>query len=70
MFDKRTDHGNDVMVTQFGFLLLAHAIFRENSSEIDIKTVNVMVKYKSTTFVMDCTLIDQRNDVKLFKTLQ
>lgn len=42
MFDKRTDHGNDVMVTQFGFLLLARAIFRETSSTIDIKTVKVI----------------------------
>ena len=49
MFDKRIDHENDVTVTQFGFLLLARAIFRETSSTIDIKTVNVMVKYKSTT---------------------
>ena len=43
MFDRRTDHGNDVMVTQFGFLLLARAIFRETSWKINIKPVNVIM---------------------------
>ena len=49
MFDKSTDHRNDVMVAQFVFYLLARAIFRENSTKMDIKTVNVIVKNESTT---------------------
>ena len=39
MFHKSTDHVNDVMVVQFTFL----------SMEMDVKSVNVTVKNKSTT---------------------
>ena len=49
MFDKSTVHRNDMMVVQFVVLFLARAIFRETSAEMDIKTVNVIVKIKSTT---------------------
>ena len=49
MFDKSTVHRNDMMVVQFVVLFLARAIFRETSTEMDIKTVNVIVKNKSTT---------------------
>ena len=49
MFDKSTLHRNDMMVVQFVVLFLARAIFRETSAEMDIKTVNVIVKNKSTT---------------------
>ena len=38
-FDKNTVHGNDVMVVQFVVLFLARAIFRETSTEMDVKTV-------------------------------
>ena len=48
MLDNSTDYGNDVMVTQLAFLLLKRAIFRETSTEMDVKTVNVVVKKKST----------------------
>ena len=45
------------------------AIFRETSKEMDVETVHVNLKNKSTTFFMDCTLIEHRNDVKMFKNL-
>ena len=32
------------MVVQFVFFFLSCAIFRENSAEMDVKTMNVMVK--------------------------
>ena len=38
--------------------------------EMDIKTVNVILKNKLTTIFKVCTLIDNRNDVKKFKILQ
>ena len=40
--------GNDMMVVQFVVLFLARAIFRETSTDMDVKTVNVIVKNKST----------------------
>ena len=49
MFDKNTVHRNDMMVVQFVVLFLARAIFRETSTGLDVKTVNVVVKNKSTT---------------------
>ena len=49
MFDKSAVHRNDMMVVQFVALFLARAIFRETSTEMDVKTVNVIVKNKSTT---------------------
>ena len=39
MLHMSTDHVNDVMVVQFAFL----------SMEMDVKTVNVIVKNTSTT---------------------
>ena len=59
MFDKSTDHENDVMMAQFVFLFLVCSIFRETSTEMDVQTVNVIVFYNN----MVCTLIDHRNDV-------
>ena len=38
------------MVGRFVFLFLSRAIFRETSTEMDVKTFNVIVKNKSTTF--------------------
>ena len=43
MFDKSTDHENDVMMAQFVNLFLVCAIFRETSTEMDVQTVNVIV---------------------------
>ena len=42
MFDKSTHHGNDAVL-----LFLSRAILREFSTEMDVKTVNVIVKKKS-----------------------
>ena len=39
MLDKSTHHENDVV-----FLLLLRAIFQETYTEMDVKTVNVIVK--------------------------
>ena len=61
MFDKSTDDGNDVMVVQFR---------RETSTEMDVKTVNIVVKKTNRQqFSKVSTLIVHTNDV-MFKTLQ
>ena len=44
MFDKRKDHGNDMMVAPFVFLFLTRAILRVTLTEMDVKTANVTVK--------------------------
>ena len=44
MFDKRKDHGNDVMVAPFLFLFPTRAILRVTSKEMDVKTAKVTVK--------------------------
>ena len=55
---------------------IALAILRETSTEIDVKTFNDIAKKTKQTqtnqqqFSMVCTLIDHRNDVKMFKTLR
>ena len=58
---------------------IALAILRETSTEMDVKTFNVIVKKQKQNqnkqtnqqqFSMDCTLIDHRNDVQMFKTLR
>ena len=56
---------------------IALAILRETSTEIDVKTFNDIAKKNKTNkqtnqqqFSMVCTLIDHRNDVKMFKTLR
>ena len=36
---------------------------------MDVKTVNDIVKNKSTTILYGLYFIDHRNDVKMFKTL-
>ena len=68
MFDKRTDHGNDVMVAKFVSLRLVHLTFQKISKEMDVKlkTVNVIVKKNRQV----STVIDHGNDDKIFKTLQ
>ena len=38
--------------------------------EMDVITVNVIVKDKSTTIFHGLTLIDHRHHIKMFKTLQ
>ena len=72
MFDKSTGHGNNVMVAQFVFLFLERMIFQETYTEMDIKTANHLLFQKTNRqqFSMVCTLIDHRNDIKMFKTLQ
>ena len=72
MFDKSTGHGNNVMVAQFVFLFLERMIFQETYTEMDIKTANHLLFQKTNQqqFSMVCTLIDHRNDIKMFKTLQ
>ena len=50
MFDKSTDHGIDVMVARFVLLFLASSIFRETSTDIDVKTVNVILKTNRQQF--------------------
>ena len=67
LFENSTDHGNDVMVAQFVFLFLSRAMFREISTEMDVKTFKVIVKNKSTTifhglYSYHC-LMDHRNDI-------
>ena len=49
LFDKHADHGNVVMVAQFVLLCLVCATFQEISKEMDVKTLNVIVKNNSTT---------------------
>ena len=72
MFDNSTGHGNNVMVAQFVFLFLERMIFQETYTEMDIKTANHLLFQKTNRqqFSMVCTLIDHRNDIKMFKTLQ
>ena len=63
-----SDCGNDMMVVRFVFFFLSCAIFRENLTEMDVKTVNVMVKKQNKTnrlqLSMVCTVINHKN-VKL-----
>ena len=52
-------------------LFLVCAISRETSTEMDVQTVNVIVFFFFFFYNnMVYTLIDHRNDVKTFKTLQ
>ena len=44
-------------------------LFQETSIEMDVKTVNVIVKTNRQQFSMVCNLIHHRNDIKMFKTL-
>ena len=46
IFGKSSDNGNDVMVAQFVFLFIVRANFRDTSTKMDVKTVNVIVKKK------------------------
>ena len=52
------------------FPLSLWAIFWETSMELGIKTVSIIVKKTNQQFSMVWTLINQRNDAKMFKTLQ
>ena len=72
MFDKSTGYGNNVMVVQFVFLFLECIIFQKTYTEMDMKTANHLLFQKTNRqqFSMVCTLIDNRNDTKMFKTLQ
>ena len=54
MFDRSTDHGIDVMVARFVLLFLVSTIFRETSTEIDFKTVNVILKTNRQQFSIVC----------------
>ena len=65
MFNKGTDHRNDVMIAQFVFFL--------SDSPRTSKIVDFLVNTKSTIMSMVCTFSEHRNDqemVKTFKTLQ
>ena len=54
------------MVVQFVVLFLSRAIFRETSTELDVKTVKWMLSWKTNPqkFAMVCSLIDQNLAVK------
>ena len=65
MFNKGTDHGNEVM--------MAHFVFFLSDAPRTSKIVDVLVNTKSTIMSMVCTFSEHRNDqemVKTFKTLQ
>ena len=66
MFNKSIDHENYLIC----FLFIVRTIFWETSMEMDVITVNVIVKNKSTTIFHGLTLIDHRHDIKMFKALQ
>ena len=69
MFNKNTNHGNDVILAaQLVFPFLKHRIFQEISTEMGIKTVNGIVKKNQKQFSKACTLIGHTNDVKMLKT--
>ena len=65
-FNKSIDRENGLIC----FLFTIRTIFWETSMEMDVITVNVIVKNKSTTIFHGLTLIDHRHDIKMFKTLQ
>ena len=73
---QSTDHGNNVMKTQFVFLFLSRAIFRETSTELDVKLICQSYCKKKTkkkkqidnNFPRSLLLIDHRNVVRMFKT--
>ena len=69
MFDKHADHGNVVMVAQFVLCLIC-ATFQEISKEMDVKTLNVIVKNNSTTIFHSLYCYQPWNDIKILKTLQ
>ena len=54
MFNKGTDHGNDVMMAQFVFFL--------SDAPRTSKIVDVLVNTKSTIMSMVCTFSEHRND--------
>ena len=54
------------MVAQFVFVFVARGIFRENSIKVDVKTFNIIVKKNREQFSTVYTLVDYRNEVKLF----
>ena len=55
MFDKSTDHRIDVMVARFVLLFFASSIFRDTSTEMDVKAVNVILKTNWQQFSIDST---------------
>ena len=63
MFNKSIDHENDLIC----FLFIMCTIFWETSMEMDVVTLNVIVKNKSTIIFHGLTLIDHRHDLKMFK---
>lgn len=66
MADESKGHGSDAMVAQFVFVFVARGIFRENSIEVDVKTLNIIVKTNREQFSTVCTLVGYRNEVKVF----
>ena len=46
IFGKSAAYGNVVLVAQFVLLFIERANFRDTSTEMDVKTVNVIVKTK------------------------
>ena len=63
MFNKSIHHENGLIC----FLFIMCTIFWETSMEMDVVTLNVIVKNKSTTIFHGLTLIDHRHDLKMFK---
>ena len=47
IFGKSTDDRNDVIVAQFVVLFIVRANFRDTSTEMDVKTVNVVIKKRA-----------------------
>ena len=65
------DFGNGMMVAQFVFIFLSHVTFWwEMSTEMNFKNYQHYVKKSTTKFFIVSTLIDHRNDIKMFETLQ
>ena len=67
MFENSADHGNEVMVARFVFLFLSRVIFRETSTEMDVKTFNVIVKKQIDnnfpwSLLLSLSYMDHRND--------
>ena len=71
MFDKSTDHGNEVTVAQFVYSFSRSCDLPRNFNENACQ--NFQYYFKKTDrqqLFMVRTLIDHRNDFKMFKTLQ
>ena len=67
----RWNQGNDVIVAQYVFAFLVRAISQETSTKRNVKNCQCYCKNKSEKkFPMVYSLIENRNVVQMFKTLQ